>query len=87
MAEITGPKEGRASDPNASPFKSQVWRLQNRDVSWRPTVKLSQAVALIAVAMLDVLSLPAQIHTASGPRYKAFDLQNVFLFYPFQKEE
>lgn len=50
-----------------------------------PTVKLNQAVALIAVVMLDVLSLPVQINTAAGPRYKAFDLENVFLFNPFQK--
>lgn len=59
--------------------------LQNRDASWMPAVKLNQAVALIVVVMLDVLSLPVQINTATGPQYKAFDLENVFLSYPFQK--
>lgn len=47
--------------------------------------KHNQAVAIIAAAVPNVVSLLARKNTASGPWYEASDLGNVFLSIPIKR--
>lgn len=50
-------------------------------------VKFTQVVALIAVAVLLVVSLVEQINIVSGTWHMTADLANEFFFIPIRRED
>lgn len=73
--------------PLLLPFNSHIWPLRKPNSAWWMEVEYcrhNQAVAVIAAAMPDAVSLLVQTNRASGTWYEAIDLGNVFLSIPIK---